>query len=397
MGRAVGARRPTVVRATVDPMPNLPSSPGPTSTAPGAARRAGAPVLPVTGDVVDLTRALCDIESVSGHEGPLADAVEAALRRADHLEVLRDGDTVVARTHLGRPRRVVVAGHLDTVPVKDNLPTRVGTLDGEEVVWGRGTTDMKGGVAIALKAAVLLTAPAQDVTWVFYDHEEVSADQSGLGRVLREHPDWITGDFAVLGEPSSAAIEGGCNGVMSVVATARGRRAHAGRAWKGVDAIHLVAPLLTRLAEYRAREVEVDGLVYRESLSATSIEGGVASNVIPDLCRVRINYRFAPSLDVAGAEAFLRDFCSGYEVEVVDAAPGARPGLDDPVAAAFVAAIGAEPKPKYGWTDVARFSAMGIPAVNFGPGDSSVAHTDDEFVRVSELRSAESALFSWLA
>lgn len=355
------------------------------------------PPLPVTGDIVELTRALCDIESVSGHETELADAVEAALRGAPHLEVLRDGDAVVARTSAGRSRRVVIAGHLDTVPVAGNLPTRAGSVDGRDALLGRGTTDMKGGVAVFLKAAVLLANPRCDVTWVFYDHEEVDDRLNGLRRILTHHPDWVTGDFAILGEPSNAGIEGGCNGVISVVATARGKRAHAARAWMGVNAIHAVSPLLDRLAAFEPAEIEVDGLVYRESLGAVGIEGGIAGNVVPDECRLRINYRFAPSRSTAEAEAFLRELCDGFDVEVIDVAPGARPGLDSPAAADFVAAIGAAPRPKYGWTDVARFAQLGIPAVNYGPGNPSVAHRDDEFVPVADLRTCEDALLRWLA
>ncbi|MGM0384869.1 MAG: succinyl-diaminopimelate desuccinylase [Actinomycetota bacterium] len=347
-------------------------------------------------DVVALTAAICDIPSVSGEERALADAVEASLRRNPHLEVLRDGDAVVARTHLDRPRRVVVAGHLDTVPVQGNLPTRL--VDGE--LWGRGTVDMKGGVAVALHLAATLAEPAWDVTWVFYDHEEVDADLNGLGRIAREHPEWIAGDFAILGEPTAAAIEGGCNGTIRAEVRTRGRTAHSARAWRGVNAIHAAAPVLDRLSLYVPAEVEVDSLVYREGLNAVGIRGGIASNMVPDECVVTVNHRFAPSRTVAEAEAHVREVFSGHEVVITDAAPGARPGLDDPAVAEFVAAVGAhsggEVGPKYGWTDVARFASLGIPAVNFGPGDPLLAHADDERCPVSDIRACAAALRAWL-
>lgn len=362
-------------------------------------------------DLVALTRILCDIPSVSGDEKALADAIEAVLRDCPHLEVLRDGDALVARTHLGRDRRVVVAGHIDTVPIADNLPTRLVEQDGAgtdggsgAVLWGRGTVDMLGGVAVALALAAELgapgTAPAHDLTWIFYDHEEVDSALNGLGRLARNHPELLRGDFAILGEPSNAGIEGGCNGTMRVEVRTHGVAAHSARAWTGQNAIHAVAPVLTRLAAYEPREVEVDGLVYREGLNAVRIEGGIAGNVIPDACTVEVNYRFAPSRSVAEAEAHLREVFDGFEVLVTDAAGGARPGLDDPLAAQFVKSVlattGGAPAPKYGWTDVARFSELGVPAVNFGPGDPLLAHKDDEHLPVAQLAQCRDALRAWL-
>jgi succinyl-diaminopimelate desuccinylase len=355
-------------------------------------------------DLVALTRTICDIPSVSGDEKALADAIEALLRGCAHLEVLRDGDALVARTNLGRDRRVVVAGHIDTVPIADNLPTRLVRTDHGAELWGRGTVDMLGGVAVALALAVELGAPgsepAHDLTWIFYDHEEVDSALNGLGRLARNHPELLDGDFAILGEPSNAGIEGGCNGTMRIELRTRGVAAHSARAWTGENAIHAVAPALARLAAYEPREVEVDGLVYREGLNAVRIEGGIAGNVIPDACTVEVNYRFAPSRTVEEAEAHLREVFEGFDVVVTDAAGGARPGLDDPLAAQFVKSVlnttGGVPAPKYGWTDVARFSELGVPAVNFGPGNPLLAHKDDEHLPVAQLAQCRDALRAWL-
>jgi succinyl-diaminopimelate desuccinylase len=353
--------------------------------------------LDLDADVLDLTRTVCDLESVSGNEGRLADAVETALRRLPHLEVLRDGDAVLARTALGRPERVVLAGHLDTVPVAGNLPTRLEGGAESGVLVGRGTADMKGGVAVQLKVASALAAPSRDITFVFYDNEEVDADRNGLGRLARNHADWLAGDLAVLLEPTAGGIEGGCNGTLKAEVVTRGVAAHSARWWRGVNAIHEAGRVLARLQAYQPREVEVEGLVFREGLNAVSIGGGIAGNVIPDVCRVVVNYRFAPDKDLASASGHVREVFEGYEVNIVDGADGARPGLDRPAAAAFAAAIGAAPSAKYGWTDVARFSALGIPALNFGPGDPSVAHADDEHVPVAHLRACERALLTWLS
>jgi len=296
---------------------------------------------------VELTRRLVDLESVSGHEGPIADAVEAALRALRHLTVLRDGDAVIARTALGRSSRVVIAGHLDTVPVNGNLPSRLESGSDGDVLWGRGTVDMKGGCAVMLALAASIAEPVVDVTWVFYDHEEVDSSLNGLGRVARNQPGLLAADFAILGEPTGGVVAGGCNGTLRADVGTRGRRAHSARSWMGDNAIHSLAPVLAVLAAYRPESIEVDGLVYREGLNAVGISGGVAGIVIPDEAVVTINYRFAPSRDAAQAEAVVRELFAGFEVEVTDVAAGARPGLDDPITQTFMATMNNDAKPKY--------------------------------------------------
>ena len=381
---------------TSDETPDLTSDQSAPSTSAPATR------LDLDGDLTALFRAVCDVPSVSGDEKALADAIEAALRPLAHLDVSRDGNAVVARTHLGRSRRVVIAGHIDTVPLTDppNLPTRLVGEGAQAEIWGRGTVDMKGGVAIQLALAASLTAPTQDVTWVFYDLEEVASDLNGLGRLARNHPELLQGDFAILGEATAAGIEGGCNGTLRVEVRVPGVAAHSARAWMGSNAIHSASVVLDRLAAYEPASVEVEGLVYREGMNAVGIRGGIAGNVVPDECVVTVNYRFAPSRSLPDAEAHVRDLFSGFEVVVTDAAPGARPGLDDPLAADFAATVleitGGAPAPKYGWTDVARFAELGVPAVNFGPGDPLLAHKDDERCPVGHLALCHDALHAWL-
>ena len=353
-------------------------------------------VLDLTASSVDLTRAICDIPSVSGEEKSLADAIEAAVTPLEHLDVFRHGNTIVARTDRGRAQRVAIAGHIDTVPINANLPTRDIEIDGVPYLWGRGTVDMKAGTAVQLKLAAELTDPAIDITWMWYDNEEIEASKNGLGLLAAVRPDLFEADFAILGKPSNGEVEGGCNGTLRALVRTSGVRAHSARAWIGENAIHRAAPILTRLAEYRAKEVLVEGLLYRESLSAVRIAGGVAGNVIPDACEVEVNYRFAPSKSAADAEAHLRGVLAGFDIEITDAAEGARPGLDAEIAKQFVAAVGAEPRPKYGWTDVARFSALGIPAVNYGPGDPHLAHHDEERVPLAQIDAVERGLRAWL-
>lgn len=348
--------------------------------------------LDLTADVAALTAALVDVPSVSGTEAVLADAVESALRALPHLRVDRDGDAVVARTDLGRGRRVLLAGHLDTVPVADNVPSR---RDGE---WlhGCGTADMKGGVAVLLRLAATLAHPAYDVTFVCYDNEEVEATRNGLRRLAERHRDWLDCDLALLLEPTANRLEAGCQGTMRVQVRVPGRRAHSARSWLGENAIHAAAPLLVRLVSYHPRTVTLDGCEYREGLNAVGIVGGVAGNIIPDECLVTVNYRFAPDLDVQQAFDLACEVLAPYDVELVDAVAGAPPGLASPAAQAFVAAVGLDPVAKYGWTDVARFAALGIPAVNYGPGDPACAHTREERVAVASLVEAERVVRAYL-
>lgn len=352
--------------------------------------------LDLTLDGPALTAWLVDFPSESGTEGPLADAIEAALRTLPHLTVDRHGNNVVARTNLGRAERVVLAGHIDTVPIADNVPSR---LDENGVLWGCGTSDMKSGVAVQLRIAATVPEPNRDLTFVFYDNEEVAAHLNGLGHMADAHPDWIEGDFAVLLEPSDAQVEGGCQGTLRVILHTAGERAHSARSWMGSNAIHAAAPILARLAAYEPRRPVIDGLEYHEGLNAVRIEGGVANNVIPDACAVTVNFRYAPDRTPEEALAHVREVfadCEIAEFTVDDHSGAALPGLAHPAAAAFMAAVGGTPQPKFGWTDVSRFGALGVPAVNYGPGDALYAHKRDEHVAVDRITHCERRLHAWL-
>ena len=373
---------------------------------------------------------IMNVFSVSDEEGPLTDAVEAFLKRQPHLTVRRHGDTLVASTAFGREHRVILAGHLDTVPVIDNFPPKwlepgdpliredvAAAHPGERVIWGRGATDMKGSDAVMLYLAATLTDPKVDLTFVFYDHEEVAAEKNGLRKVVEAHPDWITGDFAIIGEPTDCGIEGGCNGTMRFDVITHGIAAHSARAWMGKNAIHAAAEILNRLNAYENRAIEVDGLTYQEGLNATLISGGKGTNVIPDECRVHVNYRFAPDKSLAEAKALMIGTDAGAElgngehvatggvfegfgIEMKDESPSARPGLTSPLAQSLVELVrertGRDPLAKLGWTDVARFSMLGIPAVNLGAGSPLLAHKHDEQLPESDLLLMANLLEDWL-
>jgi len=349
-------------------------------------------MLDLTADVVSLTAALVDIPSESLAEERIADAVEAALRPLSHLDVVRDGHTIVARTDRGHAERVVLAGHLDTVPENGNLPSRL--EDG--ILHGLGSCDMKSGVAVALSLAATVSEPNRDVTYVFYEAEEIEAVHNGLGRLARERPELLQADLAILLEPSNAGVEAGCQGTMRVQIHTSGARAHSARAWTGVNAIHALSPALRTLADYQPRVVDIDGLEYREGLNAVGVSGGVAGNVVPDEAVLTVNFRFAPDRSEDDALAHLREVFAGHDLMVTDSAPGALPGLSKPAAHGFIDSLGLDVGPKFGWTDVSKFSELGIAAVNYGPGNPEYAHKADEHVPVAQIRDVHERLRAWL-
>ncbi|QPK79922.1 succinyl-diaminopimelate desuccinylase [Corynebacterium lizhenjunii] len=350
---------------------------------------------------IDLTAALVDIASPSHSEAPIADAIEAALRALPDLEVVRFANTVCARTNRGLGSRVVLAGHVDTVPLADNVPHSFST-DGQ-TMYGCGTVDMKSGLAVYLHTfAHLYRAPslAHDLTLIAYEGEEVSTEYNGLGHLQRDHPHWLEGDLALLGEPSGAIIEAGCQGTIRLRVTARGVRAHSARAWLGSNAAHRLAPVMLAVAEYQPREVTIDGCTYREGLNIVHLEAGVATNTLPDEAWMFVNFRFAPDRSLEQALEHVRGVIGEHpdiEIEVDDAAGAALPGLGQPSAQALISAVGGRVRAKYGWTDVARFSEMGTPAVNFGPGDPGFAHKKDEQVPVAQITEVADALRAYLS
>lgn len=357
-------------------------------------------MLDLRADPIELTAALVDIPSESRDEARIADEVEAALRaQTSGFEIVRNGNAVLARTRRNLPSRVLLAGHLDTVPVAENLPSHRSTGEDGDVLHGCGTADMKSGDAVFLHLAATVAEPRHDLTLVLYDCEEIDAAANGLGRIERELPDWLTADVAILGEPTAGYIEAGCQGTLRVVVSATGTRAHSARSWLGDNAIHKLGVVLDRLARYDARTVDIDGCEYREGLSAVRIEGGVAGNVIPDAAAVTVNYRFAPDRSLTEALQHVHDVFDGIDVaiEQTDGAAGALPGLSQPAAKALVEAAGGQVRAKYGWTDVSRFAALGIPAVNFGPGDPNLAHTRDERVPAAAISAAVDMLRPYLS
>jgi succinyl-diaminopimelate desuccinylase len=337
-------------------------------------------------DLLARTEELCAIPSLSRDEATITDHLDDLLAAVPGLERTRVGDNLVARTDLGRPLRLVLAGHTDTVPANGNAaPRREGTT-----LWGLGTADMKGGLAVMVELALAVPEPAVDVTYVFYAREEIAAKESGLEELFVERPDLLEGDVAILGEPTDGEVEAGCQGTLRLEVTLAGERAHSARPWMGRNAVHRLGPLLSLLDAHEPRQPVIEGLQFREALQAVGVNGGVATNVIPDSAVVGLNHRFAPDRTPEEAEASVRDLLApvleeGDTIELVDVAPGAAPSLDHPLLVALVERSGLGVRAKLGWTDVARFAARGVPAVNLGAGDSSLAHNRDERVEGDRL------------
>lgn len=348
-------------------------------------------------DLLALTEQLCAVPSVSGSEAALCGLVEARLReRAPNLEVARLGANVVARTRRGAAQRIVLGGHLDTVPASDNLTPR---RDGE-TLHGLGSADMKGGLAVMLELAEFVAggSGSRDVTFVFYDGEEVTDEHNGLRRLFAERADLVSGDLAILLEPTGGWIEAGCQGTIHAQVTFHGARAHSARPWMGVNAVHRAAPMLARVAAFEAPTVTVDGLAYRESLQVVRIAAGIANNVVPDRCEIVVNRRYAPVCSFVEAQAHTRAlFDDADEVEIISASAAAAPNLTHPLIGELIGAGHLRVRPKLGWTDVARFTQHGVAAVNFGPGNPELAHTADERVERTDLEHCLRVLSKFVA
>lgn len=348
---------------------------------------------PTPTDLLALTAALVDMPSVSFQEGPFVDWLESELSGLEHLEVSRVGDNLVARTNMGHEQRIILAGHTDTVPVNNNAKARI---EGD-VLWGLGSTDMKGGLAVFLELARRVTQPTVDVTYIFYAREEVSRSHSGLAELAEARPDLVLGDCAILGEPTEAVIEAGCQGTLRFEITLAGAAAHTARPWMGRNAIHRMADLLATLAAYQPRTPILDGCEYRESVQAVGVEGGTAGNVVPASAKLVVSHRFAPDRSAAQAEEWFREYVAqhieeGDTVERVDGSPACPPSLGHPLLAKLMNDNGLLMRAKLGWTDVAQFAEFGIPATNFGPGNPTIAHTRDEHCDRASIEAAYSAL-----
>ena len=349
-------------------------------------------MLKIDQEIGALTLDLVNIASVSQDEQAIADSIQAALVEVKHLKVSRINNSIIAQTNFGANQRVVIAGHLDTVPANNNFP---GKKTSTEII-GLGSVDMKSGIAAALKLAAAVTNAKYDVTYLFYESEEIETKYNGLELITKQAKDLLNCDFAILMEPTNGIIEVGCQGTLRFQVSARGTRSHSARWWNGENAIHALTPVLEILNSYKSREPIIDGHKFREGLQAVKINGGVAGNVVPDEVTMTINHRFAPDITPAQAEENMKKLFKDFNFQLLDVASGAPTGLNNELIKDFVSKIGTAIAPKFGWTDVARFAAAGIPAINFGPGDPNLAHHPDEAVKIKQIEDVFASLKDWL-
>lgn len=348
-------------------------------------------------DLLAATAELVDIPSLSFDEAAFVDHLEAAYRAVPGLTVDRIGDNLVARTDLGRGVRVLLVGHSDTVDPNGNERARI---EGD-VLWGIGSADMKGALAVMLDLARAVHEPAVDVTHVIYRAEEVAAEHNGLAQLYEQTPELLVGDVAIVGEPTDGAVEAGCQGSLRVDVRFAGVASHSARPWMGQNAVHQMAPVLAALAAYEERRPEIGGCAFREAMQAVGVSGGIAGNVVPDQAVLTVNHRFAPDRTIDEALEHVRDTLGPAlgpddSITLVDAAPAAAPATDHPILATMIAGHDLEVRAKLGWTDVARLASHGVPAVNFGPADSSLAHHRDERVTRAQLDHCAAVLRSVL-
>lgn len=346
-------------------------------------------------DVVDLTWRLCELCCVTGEEGPIADMVEAWF--ADRGVATTRHRTSIVAGDLDDPRpMVLLVGHTDVVPPTDaDAQPR---WDGDQLI-ARGSSDMKAGLAVAMHCAAdsALRDGPYNIVCVAYAGEEGPQEGNELGPLLEALPRLATAQLAVVGEPTDGEVQLGCLGALHVEVTVRGRAAHAARPWQGTNAITSAGPWLTALGERQPEDVTVDGLVYREVVTATQAWTTSARNVVPDAFTVNLNYRFAPDKDVAAAEARVRAIVGDVgDVVVTDRALAAPPHRDAPLIRALCDALDAPITPKQAWTDVAQLAAAGVPAVNYGPGIAAQAHQRGEWVPRDAIDAARTALGAFL-
>lgn len=338
------------------------------------------PAMPVS-DLAARTLELVDVPSESRHEGEAMQLVRSLLPG----DPLYDDGEAIVWGEAAAP--VALAGHLDTVPVQENLPGRIEV----DAVHGLGASDMKGGVAVMLELARAGT-PAR---YVFFTREEVPLEESPLPAVFASGA--LAGtDLAVVLEPTDAILHAGCLGNLQARIEFHGESAHSARPWTGRNAIHELVNGLTPLAQLEPREVELDGLVYREVVSAVGVEGGIAANVVPARASAELNFRYAPGRSRDEAEARLREIVVDGELHVLHNSPSAPPALGNPLVARLRELV-PEVAPKQAWTPVAQFAEQGIDGINFGPGATAFAHRQDEQISIANLHAVYETLARFLS
>ena len=341
---------------------------------------------------------LCRIPSPIGEERDLCDRVVERLGAAPlAAPIRRYGDSIVVPVTRGSGGpRVALAGHLDVVRTTHDAPPRI---EGDRL-YGPGASDMKSGLALMIDLVErdLPACRGLDLTLVFYAREEGPYAENELGPVLDADAELRAVDVAVCLEPSDNKLSLGASGSIHAGVTFEGRTAHSARPWQGENAIHTAGAFLAELAAIAPRETTLDGLVYRTVTSVTMAEGGRGRNVVPDAFTLNVNHRFAPDRSVEEAQRDVEAIVAGRaSIAWRDLSPAAPPHASHPLVVALRAAGVAAVEPKQAWTDVARFAAIGVAAVNFGPGENAQAHQRNEWTSLDKLAEGRLVLLCWIA
>lgn len=339
---------------------------------------------------------LCEIPSFIGEEGPICDAVEARLGKlALAAPIRRYGNSIVVPVSRGTGGpHIGLVGHLDVVRTSHDRPPRV---EGDRL-YGPGAADMKSGLAVMIDLVERRRAlfDAVDLTLVFYAKEEGPFADNELGPVLAQDPELAKVDLAVCLEPSDNKLSLGASGSIHATLTFEGKTSHSARPWQGENAIHKAGALLTELGALAPREATIDGLLYRSVFSITMASGGRGRNIIPDAFELNLNHRFAPDTTLEEAQRDIERLVSGRaRITFTDLSPSAPPRATHPLVVALreSGVVGVEPK--QAWTDVARFAALGVAAINFGPGDNAEAHQRNESTSLAKLRAGAAIFERW--
>jgi succinyl-diaminopimelate desuccinylase len=347
-------------------------------------------------DTVEALLWLCTIASPTGHETRIADELGQYLSSLPaRLAIRRYGDSLVVDLVSNRPGpKIALVGHTDVVPTIHDGPPRI---EGDRL-YGPGASDMKSGLALMLSLAKRPEPDCPNLSLIFYASEEGPYVDNELSLVFAEEPSLKDLDFALVLEPTDNQLQLGCGGTIHARFTFEGRSAHSARPWQGDNAIYKAIPVLERLKAYKPVPRVVDGLEWMKSMSGTMANGGRAPNVICDRFELNVNARFAPDQSQDEIERELLELAHGEAtVTLVDCSPPAQPHRNHPFIRLLETTGGLAVAPKFGWTDVARLSTLGIPAANFGPGTLSQAHQRNEYTSIEALQRGESVLRRWLA
>ena len=341
---------------------------------------------------VDTTlQKLINISSVTGDEVLILDFIEEFLSKNNFSGELIRNDGGIIAIPKNSSQKIALVGHVDTVPLSKTQKLKFDDID---LISGRGSVDMKGGISIILHS---LVEENQDIIGVFYTAEEGPYEMNGLGDLMPTILSNKNLEFSIILEPTNCEIELGCLGTLNANIKLKGIAAHSARPWVGENPIYKIGDISKKVSDNEITLLDIEGLEFKQVLSITKVSSGIANNVIPDEAMLNINFRFSPEMTNDDAQNFINNMFSEFgEIEITSSSEGAMPNIENSNIKNFISSTGLSPNPKQAWTDIARFYSHGIASVNFGPGDPLLAHTADEHVSKKQLLESYELLMNFL-